>query len=78
MQYIGMTLDEYLTSKNITDAAFAGIISRDPATVGRLRRGITKPDWETLPRIVEATEGAVTPNDFLPAPAPSSEHGAAA
>ena len=69
MQYCSMTLDEYLTQHEITDAEFAKRIERDPGTVSRLRRGLTKPDWQTMPRIFDATNGAVTPNDFLPADA---------
>lgn len=71
MQYMSMTLDEYLTSKEITDADFAKRIERDPGTVSRLRRGLTKPDWQTLPRILDATNGEVTPNDFLPSDTPA-------
>lgn len=67
MQYLPMTLEDYLTTNEITDAEFAKRIERDPGTVSRLRRGLTKPDWQTLPRIFDATNGAVTPNDFLPA-----------
>lgn len=68
-----MTLDQYLIDKDITDAAFAERIGRDPATVSRLRRGLTKPDWHTLDRIREATLGNVMPNDFLPSDAASAQ-----
>ena len=72
-----MTLDQYLTDAKITDAAFAVLIDRDPATVSRLKRGLTKPDWITLDRIREATGGLVMPNDFLPADENASAEDAA-
>lgn len=65
-----MKLDDYLTKHNLTDDAFASLIGRSQPTVNRLRRDATKPDWETVRRITEATKGKVSANDFIP-PAPS-------
>jgi len=65
-----MKLDDYLTKHKLTDAAFAERIGRSQPSVNRLRREETKPDWETVRRITEATKGRVTANDFTP-PAPS-------
>ncbi len=70
MHFLSMTLDEYLTVNGITDAAFAMAIGRSQSSVNRLRRGETRPDWKTLKRISEATNGAVTPNDFMGVPDP--------
>ena len=72
-----MKLDEYLSSKKITDAAFGELIGRQQSSVNRLRRGETKPDWKTIERIVEITNGAVTPNDFLGSDGHSKDRGAA-
>jgi hypothetical protein len=60
-----MTLDDYLTETGISNAAFAASIHREPSTVGRLRRGLTMPDWETMSVIKNATDGAVGADDFL-------------
>jgi transcriptional regulator with XRE-family HTH domain len=60
-----MKLDQYLASRKITDADFGRMIDRGQSTVNRLRRGETSPDWETVQRIVDATGGVVTANDFL-------------
>ena len=65
-----MKLDQYLTDENVSPIDFAKEIGRDAATVSRLRRELTRPDWETVRRITEATKGRVTANDFTP-PAPS-------
>lgn len=60
-----MLLSEYLIEKKLTHAAFGNLIGRSGPTVSRIISGVQKPDWETLQRIREATDGAVMPNDFL-------------
>jgi DNA-binding transcriptional regulator YdaS (Cro superfamily) len=62
-----MQLGEYLKLAAIRDDAFAALIGRDRSTVNRIRRGEIKPDWDTVARIQEATGGAVTAMDFVPA-----------
>lgn len=58
-----MKLDEYLRINNLTEQAFALLIGTSQATVNRYRNGrIPEPD--AMDRIVKATSGAVTPNDF--------------
>lgn len=59
-------LARYLVSKNLTVDDFAGQIGRSAASVSRLARGVQRPAWETVCAIVEATQGAVKANDFLP------------
>lgn len=59
-----MTLTEYLQMHRLSDGDFAGRIKRDRTTVLRWRKGKTRPDWEGLDAILNATGGAVTPNDF--------------
>ena len=64
-------LNDYLTANEITEAEFAELIGRNQSSINRLRNGISRPDWETARRIAAATNGAVTPNDFLDdSPAP--------
>ncbi len=60
-----MKLDEFLTSRKLTDSAFGEMIGRSQSTISRIRRGETLPDWETVRRITEATNGAVMANDFV-------------
>jgi hypothetical protein len=74
----GMTkLDQYLAENNLSSPVFADQVGIAASTVWRLRRGDTLPDWETIRRIIAATGGAVTPNDFLPDAAPHEIHEAA-
>ena len=61
-----MKLPEYLVSKAITASDFAREINRSVSTVTRIVNGESKPDWSTMARIEDATDGAVRPNDFLP------------
>jgi DNA-binding XRE family transcriptional regulator len=68
-----MTLGDYLLFAGYGDAWFAALVGVDRTTISRLRRGNTRPTWEVAAKIVEATNGAVTPNDFLPLRAPSAK-----
>lgn len=61
-----MKLEAFLSETGITNAAFGRQIGRDASSVSRLRRGETRPDWETAAKIAQATNGAVTANDFMP------------
>ena len=73
-----MKLSEYLASNAITASDFAREINRSVSTVTRIVNGESKPDWSTMARIDDATDGAVKPNDFLPAagePTPGAETG---
>lgn len=60
-----MTLSEYLKLKGETAAAFAIRTKISDATISRLARGLNRPDWRTVDTIMAATQGAVTPNDWL-------------
>jgi transcriptional regulator with XRE-family HTH domain len=61
-----MTLRDYLDREGLTLAAFAKRIGTDHArTVERYAKGLTIPDRQMMPRIVDATGGQVTPNDFF-------------
>lgn len=61
-----MKLSDYLTERKISDSDFADSIKRDATTVWRLKTERTLPDWKTVAAIIDATEGAVTANDFVP------------
>ena len=63
--HLGMTLSEFLTSRSMTDGQFADLVLMDRTTISRLRRGKLAPSFELLSKIAQATDGAVTPNDFL-------------
>jgi transcriptional regulator with XRE-family HTH domain len=73
-----MRLDTYLSEHGITEAAFAERIGVNQSSVNRMRKGLIRPDIATLSRIVEATEGKVTLEDFLaePPPRPFASRGA--
>lgn len=62
----GMTLDQYLSDKGITEPVFAAAAGLSQSYVNRLRKG-AKPSWDTINKVVKATGGAVTVNDFFAA-----------
>jgi transcriptional regulator with XRE-family HTH domain len=66
MHNADMKLQAYLAEHRLDDLQFATVIGRDRSTVYRLRTGRTRPDWQTIAAIVEATKGAVTADDFMP------------
>lgn len=63
------TLKEWLTAQDMPIPRFASLIERTPEAVRRYVNGDRIPDRETMPMVVRATAGAVTPNDFFGIPA---------
>lgn len=59
------TLKEWLAAKDMPIPRFASLIERTPEAVRRYVNGERIPDRETMPIIVRATAGEVTPNDFF-------------
>ncbi|MDD1434619.1 helix-turn-helix domain-containing protein [Rhizobiales bacterium 3FA27D7] len=67
-----MKLSEYLSVNNLTDEAFGVLVGMSQSQISRIKRGISKPSWESLATIDHVTKGSVTANDFVPAVAPAS------
>lgn len=61
-----MTLEQYLSERNIKPSAFAAEIGVAASTITRIMNGERSPGLELLALIRDKTGGAVTPNDFLP------------
>jgi transcriptional regulator with XRE-family HTH domain len=61
-----MTFSDWMSLTGKTDAEVAKHLGVDRVSVTRYRLGSRIPDWDVMPRIVELTRGAVTPNDFMP------------
>lgn len=59
-----MKLDEYLSARGLTCEAFAEKIGVTGTSVWRYAHGERLPRPATMRRIVEATDGAVTAQDF--------------
>lgn len=60
-----MTLKDWLAQEGLSLPEFANKIGRTAEAVRRYVSGERIPDRDTMPRIVEETAGAVTPNDFF-------------
>lgn len=63
-----MKLDTYLAEKGIARMAFAEQIGVSQSLVTQLCQGKIWPGRDVARRIAEATEGAVTANDFVSTP----------
>lgn len=59
-----MRLNEYLSNKEVSQAAFAREIDESPQNVGRYVNGDRIPEPEVMQKIFDATDGIVTANDF--------------
>ena len=59
-----MTLFDYLVKTDRTEAEIASVIGCSQGTVNKLKLGKAKPSLDLMRRIVYATGGDVTPNDF--------------
>ena len=60
-----MHLSDYMTKYDLSDDDIAALIGRSRPTVSRIRRGLLRPDWQTIAALKGATKGAVTADDFL-------------
>lgn len=60
-----MTLKGWLTDNGVSNVEFGQRIGRTAEAVRRYANGERIPDRETMPAIVEATNGEVTANDFF-------------
>lgn len=66
-------LARYLSNNGIRQSDFAARIGCTQPAVARYVNGLRIPDRDTMQRIFDATNGAVTPNDFFGIPAPASD-----
>ena len=60
-----MKLGEYLSLNKMTDEAFASLVGMSQSQISRLRRGLSRPSWESLAAIERVTTGMVTASDFM-------------
>ena len=57
-------LADYMADHGLSDDDVAKGINRSRPTVSRIRRRLVRPDWETIEKIKEFTEGASTADDY--------------
>lgn len=70
-----MKLADYMAANGLTDDAVAQRIGRDRSFVTKLRQGRASPSMRTARDLAEATNGAVSAEDFFPQPAPQTQQG---
>jgi hypothetical protein len=59
-----MHLSDYMALHQLDDDAVASGIDRSRVTVSRIRRRKVRPDWATIEKIKEFTQGASTADDY--------------
>lgn len=64
-----MKLEQYLRTKNLTDAEFGEKIGLSQSQVSRIRRGVSWPSKDVLAAIAKETNNRVTANDIMKAEA---------
>lgn len=62
---LNMTLHDYLELNGIKPSQLAKLAGVPAATITRVLRGERKPGLLLMEKIMQATNGYVTPNDFL-------------
>ena len=65
-----MKLEDWLKANHVTQADFAAAVGVDQATISRLipaegKRQRRRPSFDLVEKIMRATDGAVTANDFM-------------
>lgn len=65
---VSNSLGEFLKLSKITQTGFAAKIGMTQRAVSLWVRGDRTPRAKQMQKIITATDGAVTPNDFLPSP----------
>ncbi len=68
-----MKLDEYMKDQNLTQADLAARLDVTPSAVCMWLAGKRRPRFETLARLEQTSNGAVTANDFMPSQSQSQE-----
>lgn len=61
-----MRLDDYIRETGATEQEIADATGCSQGTINKLRNGKINPTMQLLIALSTATNGAVTPNDFLP------------
>lgn len=60
-----MTLDQYLTSENVTAAEFGVRVGMSEASISRIRRGDQNITLGVMRRIIAASNGKITADGLL-------------
>lgn len=75
--FVRMKLRDWRLAKGLSMEQLGELIGLTQSSVSRIENGKNRPEWGTLDRIVEVTDGQVTPNDFTDLP-PKDEQDVAA
>lgn len=59
-----MHLADYMAQRGLDDQRVADEVGTDRSTISRIRRRKTRPDWQTIRRLRQWSDGAITASDF--------------
>lgn len=60
-----MKVADYMAENGLKDDDLAALVGRNRATINRIRRGVGRPSFGLIKKLIEVTDGAVTANDFF-------------
>jgi transcriptional regulator with XRE-family HTH domain len=60
-----MHLAAYMTKNKLSDEDVAEATGRSRATINRIRRRLSRPDWSTMRVFRDWSNGRIKPDDFL-------------
>lgn len=60
-----MRLSEFMRERQLSDEVVADAIGRSRVSVSRYRRGLVRPDWNTIEALDAFTRGKVSVADWL-------------
>lgn len=60
-----MTLKEWMDQEGLDQEGVASLVGFTQSTISRALNGATAPSWDLMKKLLEVTDGKVTPNDFV-------------
>ena len=61
-------LSKYMESRGLSDEDVASAIKVSRVTVSRIRRGKVRPDWPTISKLKDFSDGEISADDFQDLP----------
>jgi len=61
-------LSKFMEDRQLSDELVSEAIGVSRVTISRIRRGKVRPDWSTIGKLKEFSEGEITADDFVDLP----------
>ena len=63
-----MKLQQWKDKEGLTNQQIADLVGVSQGSISRYINHVVRPEWPNIQKIITATNGEVTANDFLPDP----------